>query len=111
VQHANRGQKLPDVQAIGGSRRGLTAGSRQIQPCTIVVMVLRNLCLSEQSCAETRRNLGSFRSEPRVLAVAIASRPHRLQGMPLPKPNWACSLSPICRLQVYAGRSSSGTSS
>jgi hypothetical protein len=29
--------------------------------CTIVVMVLRNLCLSEQSCAETRREFGSFR--------------------------------------------------
>jgi hypothetical protein len=26
------------------------------------------------------------------------------------KPNWACSFSPICQLQVYAGRSSSGTS-
>lgn len=79
--------------------------------CTIVVMVLWNLCLSEQSCAETRRNLGSFRWEHQVLAVAIASRPHRRQGMPLPKPNWACSLSPICQLQVYAGTSSSGTSS
>jgi hypothetical protein len=32
--------------------------------------------------AETRRNLGSFRSEHQVLAAAIASRPHRRQGMP-----------------------------
>jgi hypothetical protein len=79
--------------------------------CTIVVIVLRNACLSEQSCAETRRNLGSFRWGHRDLAVAIASRPHRRQGMPLPKPNWACSLSPICQPQVYVGTSSSGTSS
>src|SRR5579871_728834 len=29
---ASQEQRLPDVQAIGGSRRGLTAGSREIQP-------------------------------------------------------------------------------
>jgi hypothetical protein len=45
------------------------------------------------------------------LAEAIALRSCRRRGMPLPNPNSACSLSPICRLQVYAGRSSSGTSS
>jgi hypothetical protein len=32
AQRANREQRLPDVQAIGGSRRGLTTGSREIQP-------------------------------------------------------------------------------
>lgn len=29
---ASRAQRLPDVQAIGGPRHGLTAGSREIQP-------------------------------------------------------------------------------
>jgi hypothetical protein len=62
--------------------------------CTIAVIVLRIACPSEQSCAETRRNLGSFRWERQVLAVAIASKPHRRQEMPLPKPNWACSHPP-----------------
>src|SRR5207247_8771251 len=37
--------------------------------------------------AETRRNLGSFRSEHQVLAAAIASRPRRRQETPLPKSN------------------------
>jgi hypothetical protein len=32
VQHANRGQKPPDVQAIEVSRHGLTTSFREIQP-------------------------------------------------------------------------------
>ena len=32
AQRANRGQRLPDVRVIGGSRHGLTKGSREIQP-------------------------------------------------------------------------------
>ncbi len=36
VQHANRGQKPPDVQAIGGSRHGLTTSSREIQPALLL---------------------------------------------------------------------------
>jgi hypothetical protein len=62
--------------------------------CTIAVIVLRIACPSEQSCAETRRNPDSFRWEHQVLAEAIVSGPHKRQGMPLPKPNWACSHSP-----------------
>src|ERR1039457_6654218 len=36
AQHANREQKSLDVQVIGGSRHGLTTGSREIQPAQLL---------------------------------------------------------------------------
>lgn len=74
---ANREQRLLDVQVIAGSHHGLTKDSREIQPCTIVVMVFLKACPSELFCAETRRNLAFFRWGRQALAVAIVSGPHR----------------------------------
>lgn len=64
--------------------------------CTIAVIVFPNGCPAELDpyCAETRRNLDSFKWERPAWEEAIASRVRRQQEIPQPKSNRAYFLSP-----------------
>jgi len=110
AQLANREQKSRDVQVIGVSRHGLTTSSPEIQPAQ---------SLSSFSGIGVPRN--SF--APRLGATLAPSGGNaKLWQKPLrqdyvadkechsPNPIRHFHTLPICRLQVYAGRSSSGTS-
>jgi len=111
AQHANLGQKPPDVQMIGGSHRGLTTGSREIQPALSLSWFF-GICVFRNNRA------------PRLGAtLAPSGRNAKFWQQPLrqdhigdkecqsPNPIGHAHFSPIRRLLVYAGRSSSDTSS
>jgi hypothetical protein len=77
--------------------------------CTIVVMFLRSVDVRNKVAPRLGVTLRLPVAMP-TGGVTIASGLQRRSGVRLAQPNWACSFSPICQLQAYAGKSSSGTS-